>query len=395
MEPDSLLPPDLGALFDGAPCGLVVTLTDGTIQKANTTFSSLIGFRQEELVGKRFQELLTMGGRIFHQTHWAPLMKMQGSVAEVKLDLVRSDDSTITMLLNGVRREHKTGVFHELALFGTTDRDKYEKELLKARRLAEESLAKKIEAEMSLQEAQEKLRVAYEAAQRRALFAEQMIAIVSHDLKNPMTAIKMASDFLSQGERSPKDTKMIGHIRGSADRAQRMIYDLLDFALARVGRRMAVTPKPVDLQRVAKRSIKELRITFPAALLSLNAEGEGLVTLDADRVQQVIGNLVANAVAYGDRDRPITVTSRIDEYGARLSVQNFGNPIPSSTLATLFEPMTRGVGGDSEARSVGLGLFIVNEIVAAHDGSVSVASTEEAGTIFTVEFPAFLDHPPV
>ncbi len=78
MEPDSLLPPDPGALFDGAPCGLVVTLADGTIQKANTTFSSLIGFRQEELVGKRFQELLTMGGRIFHQTHWAPLMQNAG-----------------------------------------------------------------------------------------------------------------------------------------------------------------------------------------------------------------------------------------------------------------------------------------------------------------------------
>lgn len=387
MAPDAPLAPEAGALFDGAPCGLVVTLADGTIQQANTTFSDWIGFRPEELVGKRFQTLLTMGGRIFHQTHWAPLMQMQGSVAEVKLDLVRRDGSPVTMLLNGIRREHPSGVFHELALFGTTDRDKYEQELLKARQLAEESLAKKIEAETALHEAQDKLQVAYEKAHHRALFAEQMVAIVSHDLKNPMTAIKMASDFLSRGERSPNDIKMIGHISQSAHRAERMIGDLLDFALARAGRGIAVTPKPTDLQRLVKRSMEELSVTFPSALLNVNVQGEGSVILDADRVQQVIGNLIANAVAYGDTARPITVNAHLDDHAAVLSVQNFGNPIAASTLATLFEPMTRGVSGDSDARSVGLGLFIVKQIAEAHEGSVSIASTAEAGTTFTVTFP--------
>ena len=143
--------PDARMLLEGAPCGLVVTREDGTILRANQTFSHWIGFSQTLLCERRFQDLLTMGGRIFHQTHWAPLMKMQGSVAEVKLDLRHHDGHTVTMLLNGVRHEYADGVFYELALFGTSDRDKYERELLNARKLAEGLLLEKSAAEAALQ----------------------------------------------------------------------------------------------------------------------------------------------------------------------------------------------------------------------------------------------------
>jgi sigma-B regulation protein RsbU (phosphoserine phosphatase) len=180
---------DAQALFDEAPCGLVVTKEDGTILRSNQTFGHWIGCDAQDLVGRRFQDLLTMGGRIFHQTHWAPLMQMQGSVAEVKLDLLHHDKRIITMLLNGVRREHASGAFYELALFGTTG-DKYERELLNARRIAEDLLREKTAAETALQQAQMALNDAYEKSLRRASFAEQMVAIVSHDLKNPLTAIK-------------------------------------------------------------------------------------------------------------------------------------------------------------------------------------------------------------
>ena len=96
---------DSHTLFEGAPCGLIVTRENGAILRANATFSQWTGFSESELQARRFQDLLTMGGRIFHQTHWAPLMKMQGSVAEVKLDLVHRDGHTVTMLLNAIRRE--------------------------------------------------------------------------------------------------------------------------------------------------------------------------------------------------------------------------------------------------------------------------------------------------
>lgn len=387
MNDDRASSPDTESLFAGAPCGLVVTQEDGTIVRTNLAFCSWVGFSEEELLGRRFQSLLTMGGRIFHQTHWAPLMQMQGSVAEVKLDVVHRDRHVITMLLNGVRREHAAGCFHELALFGTTDRDKYERELLNARKLAEELLAQKAEAQSALHQAQDELRVAYQKAQLRATFAEQMVAIVSHDLKNPLTAIKMAAQILGRDDRNSRETRMLGHISQSADRAERMIADLLDLALVRVGRGMAVSCAPVDLPRLARQSVDELQVTFPAARWVYTTSGEGLVSLDADRIQQVIGNLAANAVAYGDISQPINVTCRVDLEGASLSVQNFGMPIPESAMSALFEPMTRGTPETGDVRSIGLGLFIVKEITTAHGGDISIESTVERGTTFTMTFP--------
>jgi sigma-B regulation protein RsbU (phosphoserine phosphatase) len=387
MSTDEPPLPDPQTLFEGAPCGLVVTKEDGTILRSNQTFSNWIGFDAQALIGRRFQDLLTMGGRIFHQTHWAPLMQMQGSVAEVKLDLVHQDKRIVTMLLNGVRREHASGAFYELALFGTTDRDKYERELLNARKLAEELLSKKTAADAALLEAQTQLNLAYEKAKRRASFAEQMVAIVSHDLKTPLTAIKMASDILARGQRTAKETKMLGHISQSAERAQRMIADLLDFALARVGRGLGISPTSLDLHSFVSQSVDELRVAFPEAKLFHQSIGTGSAHLDADRVQQIIGNLVANSVAYGDLQQPITITSRLMDDQAVVSVQNHGPVIPESLMAILFEPMTRGTETDSNVRSVGLGLFIVREIAKAHGGDVSVSSSLEGGTVFSVYFP--------
>lgn len=385
--PDKPSLPDPQTLFQLAPCALVVTKEDGTILQSNQTFSHWIGFEADALIGRRFQDLLTMGGRIFHQTHWAPLMQMQGSVAEVKLDLVHQDKRIITMLLNGVRREYAGGAFYELALFGTTDRDKYERELVNARKIAENLLHEKTATQAALQQAQAELNLAYEKAQRRASFAEQMVAIVSHDLKNPLTAIKMASDILAHSERSSKEVKLLGHISQSAERAQRMIADLLDFALARVGRGLGISPAPVDLHTVTGLIVDELRVAFPQSTLVHQSIGSGSAHLDADRIQQIIGNLVANSVAYGDLKRPITITSRLEQQQTVVSVHNEGPVIPASLMAVLFEPMTRGTDTASDVRSVGLGLFIVREIAQAHGGHVSVNSSVESGTVFDVYFP--------
>lgn len=386
MSIDQPLLPAFEDLFDGAPCGLVVTDEDGTILRSNRIFSIWMGISQEALGQLRFQDLLTMGGKIFHQTHWAPLMRMQGSVAEVKLDLKNASEQTITLLLNGVRREHADGVYYELALFGMTDRDKYEREIVEARQRAEQLLWEKTSAEAALQQAKVELDLAYEKSQQRAFFAEQMVAIASHDLKNPLTAIKMATDLLARGERSSRDTELLGHIRQSSERAQRMIADLLDLALARVGRGIGITRRAVDLHQVIERSVNELRVAFPQAKLIHVQVGAGLAEVDADRMDQLVGNLVANSVAYGDLGQHITVTSFLEGEMALLTVHNEGPAIPESSLDNLFEPMTRVSELDTDLRSVGLGLFIVREIAKAHGGDVVVSSTNERGTSFCVSF---------
>jgi phosphoserine phosphatase RsbU/P len=114
--------------------------------------------------------------------------------------------------------------------------------------------------------------------------------------------------------------------------------------------------------------------------------GSGDASLDADRVQQIIGNLVANSVAYGDLQRPITITSRLGGGACEVAVHNDGAVIPEALLAVLFEPMTRGTDQGSEVRSVGLGLYIVRELAKVHGGDVAVRSCATGGTTFTVTF---------
>lgn len=364
--------PTADDLYDEAPCGLLVTALDGTILKVNQTFCGWVGLPAQELVGKRrFQDLFTMGGRIFHQTHWVPSLQMQGSLAEVKFDVKRGDGQTIPMIVNARRRKRAEGEFDEISVFVAQDRNRYERELLNARMKADSLLDAERESKRLLKD--------------RALFSEQMVGIVSHDLRNPLSAILMGVKLLGTGD-TERRARVLGHVRSSAERAQRLIEELLDFTQARVGGGLAVNLQPANLHDVTAHAIEELRMAYPGQTIVHTTDGPGKCVLDADRLAQLIGNLLSNAATYGSTTVPIIVRSELSGAVATLSVHNEGPVIPSDVLATVFEPMVRGVPGSNAVRSVGLGLFIVNEIAKAHGGSMSVTSTAEEGTTFALQF---------
>ncbi|MBA2281666.1 MAG: SpoIIE family protein phosphatase [Actinomycetota bacterium] len=137
---DALLDDDPSALYERAPCGYLSTLPDGTISKANQTFLALTGYGRDELVGRRsFAQLLTAGGRIYHETHYAPMLQMQGTVREIALDIVRADGTRLPVLVNSVleRDENGTPLVVRTAVFDATHRREYERELLRAKERAE------------------------------------------------------------------------------------------------------------------------------------------------------------------------------------------------------------------------------------------------------------------
>jgi sigma-B regulation protein RsbU (phosphoserine phosphatase) len=356
-----------------AACGLLQTSDDGTIRRANQTFCTWLGRAPEAVVGHRFQDFLTMGGRIFHQTHWAPLVRMQGSISEVKLDLIHSDGTTLPMVLNALRRDENGTVVHELAAFVARDRDKYERELVLSRK--------------RLQELVNEANQLHADAKDRALFAEQMIGIVSHDLRNPLATIAMGSALLARERPTPTQERILSKITRATDRANRLIGDLLDFTQARLGKGLRVSTEPIDLHAVVEDALDELSLAHPARTLEHVRAGDGEGSGDANRLAQMIGNLVSNAVVYSKPETPITVTSTIDAASFSIAVHNEGVPIPAEIQESLFRPMTRGTKDISKRRSVGLGLFIVREIARAHGGSAFVESTAESGTTFTAVFP--------
>ncbi|CAN5733212.1 PAS domain-containing sensor histidine kinase [soil metagenome] len=364
---------DARAVLDAAPCGLMQTSDDGTFRRANRTFCVWLGFTESDLIGRRrLQDLMTMGGRIFHQTHWTPLVRMQGSISEIKFELVHRDGTLVPMVMNAIRRESDGVMVHEVAAYVARDRDRYERELVSTHKRLEELVAEENRS--------------HAESRDRALFAEQMVGIVSHDLRNPLSTIVMGTEMLASSELPSAQQRISGQIIRAADRAQRLISELLDFTQARVGVGLSASRVPVDLHQVVAESIDELRIAHVGREIVHTRSGSGECSVDPDRLAQLLGNLIANAIAYGKRDTPITVASRGEPEQVVISVHNRGEPIPEAIQASLFEPMTRGAKG-GEARSIGLGLFIVKEIARSHGGTASVVSSGDEGTTFTVTLP--------
>lgn len=363
--------PPHDALLDGAPCGLLLTDAKGVFLRVNQPFCVWLGYSKAELVGKkRLQDLLTMGARIFHQTHWAPLLEMQGSISELKLDVKHRDGSSVPMVLNVIRHGHGPDHTQEVAAFVARDRDKYEQELLLSRKKLETQVAEVVRLQAETKD--------------RALFAEQMVGIVSHDLRNPLSAVTTGIQVMLRQSPTESQGRVLSRMAHSVDRAHRLVSDLLDFTAARVGKGIAISPRLVDLHEVVAQSIAELSLSFPTRTLRHESSGLGECRVDPDRVAQLVGNMVANAISYGDADSDITVGSAAPVVlgPTEVSVHNWGLPIPPEKISSLFQPMVRGVT-TSTGRSVGLGLFIILEIAKAHGGQVTVDSSSELGTKFT------------
>lgn len=372
--------PGAEQLYDAAPCGLLLAGPDGIIRHANATLCGWLHCKPADLVGRRrFHELLTMGGRIFYQTHLQPLLRMQASVAEVKLEMRREDGQGLPVMVNIAEQAWQGEALLHAAIFVAEDRHKYERELLQQRRRAEELSAQHARDQQDLQAARAQ-------AEDRAQFAEQLVGVVSHDIRNPLSVIHMSALLLERGLGVEQQKAAVARVTRAVQRTQHLIGDLLDFTQARLGGGIAVRKGDVDLHQAIGDSVAELAVAFPHCVLRHERSGAGSVQADADRIVQAVGNLVANSVAHGAPGEAVTVRTQSAPDGFRVSVHNGGDPIPAEVLPRLFDPMVRG--RDAGSQGVGLGLFIVREIARAHGGRVEAFSTAAEGTTFTIHLPA-------
>ncbi len=232
-------------------------------------------------------------------------------------------------------------------------------------------------------------RRAEEQQRRRAEVEQHLIGIVSHDLRNPLTAILTSARLLlRRGSLDDRQAQGLSRIVSSGERASRMIRDLLDFTQARLGRGIRVERSPSDFHELARQVVDEVQLAHPERVLLLRTFDEGLGAWDSDRMAQVLTNLLNNALQYSPPDSTVEVEVQGEPDTLVLQVRNAGAPIPASEQPTLFEPMRRAQQpGRPPRRGLGLGLYIVNHLVAAHGGSIQVESTPERGTAFTVRLP--------
>jgi sigma-B regulation protein RsbU (phosphoserine phosphatase) len=228
--------------------------------------------------------------------------------------------------------------------------------------------------------------MAQQTTEDPTLLAERWVGVVSHDLRTPLTAIRIGVEILGIANLDPGLARLVSRMDDAAQRAQRLIEDLLDFTRARGGKNILAARKRMDLHACVADTLAEISLAFPNARFIHREYGRGRCSGDRDRLIQALGNLVVNAVAYGDPNKPITVTSGTRGNRCELSVHNHGATITPEDISTIFEPMVRADKQGSRPRGLGLGLFIVREIARAHSGDVTATSSDGNGTVFTIAF---------
>ena len=221
------------------------------------------------------------------------------------------------------------------------------------------------------------------------------LAILGHDLRNPLTAISMAAELVSQTNTDVISMDALSIIDTESETMAKLISDLIDFASTWLGSAMPLHCEPVDLQMLCREVVDGFRATHPQRTLQFNPRGNLNVNWDAARIRQVVSNLLGNALQHGSPDEPIELSATSEGSTVVLSVHNKGVPIPPDVLPTLFDPLVRYATAESASQrtpgSIGLGLYIVREIVNAKGGTISVVSTAQQGTTFTVRIPRQLE----
>lgn len=357
---------DFEDFFENALCGYLILDKNGFILRSNIRFANWIGLQPDDLAGTRFSDHLPMGGKIYYETHLAPLLRMQGHFEEIAVSLVSRDRGSIPVLVNAYERRDAGGVaeFVRLTVYKATDRRIYENNLRAARDAAEGVLNNE----------------RYTGELR-----EQFIAVLGHDLRNPLGAIISAVTILESSSLPATELRVVGVIKRSAARINDLVSDVMDFARGRLGGGMSLNSTPTLLGPVLDHVIDEIRSIWPKRDIQTEIRVSNPVTCDAPRISQLLSNLLSNAITHGSQDTPVTVKASIVENAFELSVGNAGPPIPPKALDRLFQPFKREDERSSQ-NGLGLGLYIAAEIARAHKGILSVAS-DEAETRFTFKMP--------
>lgn len=250
-----------------------------------------------------------------------------------------------------------------------------------------ESFARLLAIQIDNQERYQRTEEALLAEREVGDLRDQFIAVLGHDLRNPLFAIGAGAELLQRRTQDDKSLNIIQHILTSARRASQLVEDVLDFARGRLGAGIVVNLKPCnDLAQSLEHVVAEVQRAHPLRTLHLTLGDLQGIVCDRERVGQLLSNLVSNAVMHGVQDGAVRIEAARVDGAYQLSVHNHGAAIPPDVRAQLFKPFARP-SVLSPRSGLGLGLYIAQQIAKAHGGTLTVDSTDEAGTVFTFTLP--------
>jgi PAS domain S-box-containing protein len=363
-------------LYEQAPCGYLSTLPDGTIVRVNQTLLDWTGLARDALVARvRFQSLLTVGAQIYYETHYAPLLQMQGSVTGVALEMVDAQGRILPVLINSRQKRDASGapLLNRITVFDATDRRRYERELLVARRKAEQVARDKAD----------------------------LINMLSHDIRNPLNALMGVVQLLERGELPEEQRRFVRILKSSSDNMLNLLNKVLELSKAESSS-FALVETSFSLHQVIDEVIATFETRAREKGLQLSSSIDDRVPSqvmgDPVAVRQILTNLVGNAVKFTAAGSvSVTVGARhvaTDAVTLDVAVADTGIGIPADVIDRIFnEFMQASPETTAQFGGSGLGLAITRKLLALYGSSVRVASSPGQGATFSFQLRLALPAP--
>ncbi len=362
--------PSADLLYESASGGLLVADTSGLIRRANQTFCDWLGYAPAELIDQqRFTKLLTMGNQLFCQTHWTPLLQIQGSVGEVKLEFKHRDGHLVPMIVNCARRRHGGIELDEIFALRILDRHKYEKELIEARRRAEDLSATLADTDRK---------------------KDEFLATLSHELRNPLAPMRNVIEILKRKDISDPMIVWGRDVIGrQLSYMQHLIDDLLEasrIAQGKIVLRMAT----VDLTSIMTDALEAVRPAVEGAghRVTVHYPPKPIEFLaDRTRLTQILVNLLNNAVKFTPNGGAIELSGHALDGEVTITVSDSGMGIEQHALGRVFDMFTQ-IGASGQQGGLGIGLALAQGLALLHGGSVIAESAGLGrGSTFSVRVP--------
>jgi len=354
-------------LYENAPCGYLSTTPDGLIAKINLTLLTWLGYRRDEvLYKKRFIDLMSLPSRVFHETHYAPLLYMQGFANEIAVDLVCRSGRTLPVLLNSVHkiREDGTVFFTRTTIFNAESRRSYERELLLERRKAEQS------------------------AKAKADF----LANAGHEIRNYLHSIAAVTELFVAGKAGAQREHYKKVLSNSSSSLLNLVCDVLDYSKLEAGK-LSLEERPFSVRELVEGVAASLRGRAEIKGLTLRVEVDqrvpNSVLGDAIKLTQVMTNLAGNAVKFTEHGL-VVLSVRAREVGPTMvrlafSVSDTGIGMQPAELASIDSLGEASPDGTGDRKGGGLGLTISQRLLDLYGATIRVSSVPDRGSIFSFD----------
>ncbi len=373
MSSDASSPPPAPAffeetaddLYEHAPCGYLSTLPDGTIVRVNQTFVDWTQHTREALLaGTKFQSLLATGSKIYYETHYAPLIRMQGVANEIAFELACGDGRIMPVLVNSRVRHDPNGtpLFNRITLFDATDRRRYERELLLARRKAEQIAKDKAD----------------------------LLTMLSHDIRNPLNAVMGVVQLLDHSNLDEAQHRFVRLLKSSSENMLKLLNHVLELSKVESGS-FALVETPFSLRHIVDDVVSTYETTAREKGLELRTSIDERVPAqvigDPIAMRQVLTNLVGNALKFTERGGvTLMITTRehaLDAVTVRVEVIDTGIGIDPEVVERIFNPYTQANYNTAmKFGGTGLGLAITRKLLALYGSTVHVTSVPGEGSRF-------------